>query len=86
MKLKGPTFEIKEYFVFETPEGSTDKFKTRVELFDKYKHGKETSMNESINLYVFVRNISSKGVSLVITRDHTQNTLNLAVYTKNKAT
>ena len=35
MNVKGPTFEIKEYAFSVTPEGSTDKFKTRAELFDK---------------------------------------------------
>ena len=67
-----------------TPEGSTDKFKTRSELFDKCRHNKEISMNESLKLYADVRKISNKDVSLVTVRDHTQNTLNLAVATKNR--
>ena len=41
-------------------------------------------MDESLKLYVEVRKISSKDVSLVNVRDHTQNTLNLAVATKNR--
>ena len=29
MKVKGTTFEVKEYAFSETPKGSTDQFKTR---------------------------------------------------------
>ena len=85
MKVKGPTFKVKEYVFSETHEGSTDQFKTREKLFDKYRDDKETSMNESLKLYADVRNISSKDVSLVTVRDHAQNTLSLVVATKNKA-
>ena len=46
---------------------------------DKYM-----STNECLKLYVDVRKISSKDVYLVIVSDHVQNTLNLAVATKNK--
>ena len=84
MKVKGPTFEIKEYAFSKTLEESIDKFKTRAELFDKYRDDKETSMDESLKWYDKVRKISNKDVSLVTIRDHTQNTLNLAVATKNK--
>ena len=42
------------------------------------------STNESLNLYADVVKISSKYVSLVTARDHTQNTLNLTIATKNK--
>ena len=38
---------------------------------------------ESLKLYAEVRKISSKYLSLVIIRDHAQNTLNLTVATKN---
>ena len=57
MKVKGPTFEIKDSVFSETPEESTDKFKTRAKLFDKYRDGKETSMDESMKLYYEVRKI-----------------------------
>ena len=40
-------------------------------------------MDESLKLYVEVRKISSKDVSLVIVRDNAQNSLNLAVSIKN---
>ena len=56
----------------------------RVELFDKYRDDKEVDIDESLKLYAYVRNISSKDVSLVIVKCHTQNTLNLAIETKNK--
>ena len=84
MKVKGSTFEVKEYAFSETPEGSTDKFKTMDELFDKYTDNRDTYLDESLNLYVDVRNISRKYVSLVTVKDHAQNTLNLVVDTKNE--
>ena len=84
MKVKGPSFEIKEYVFSDTPKNSTYQFKTRVELFDKYKYDKDIAKNESLKLYADVRKISSKDVSLVTVRYHTQNTLNLALETKNK--
>ena len=84
MKVKWPAFEVKEYSFLETLEGYTDKFKTRAELYDKYRDNRETSLDESLNLYDDIRNISSKYVSLVIVKDHGKNTLNLVVTTKNK--
>ena len=70
MKFKGASFEIKEYSFSETPKDSTSQFKTKVELFDKYKEDKEVSTDESLKLYAYVRKISSKDVVLVIFRDH----------------
>ena len=84
MKVKGPAFEIKEYAFSKTHKESTTQFKTRAELFDKYRDDKEVSKNESLNLYSDVRKISSKDVALVTVRYHTHNTLNLVVATKNK--
>ena len=84
MKVKGIDFEIKDYALWETPEESTSQFKARVDLFDKYRDDKEVSTNESLKLYVDVRKMSSKDVSLVIVRDHVWNTLNLSVATQNK--
>ena len=69
MKVKGLAFEINQYDFSTTLEGSTDKFKTRAELFDKYIDEKETSMDESLKLYAEVRKISNKYVSLVNVRD-----------------
>ena len=54
------------------------------ELFGKYRDNKDTSLVESLKLYDGVRKISSKDVSLVTVKDHAQNTLNLAVATKNR--
>ena len=84
MKVKGPAFELKEYSFVETPIDSTSQFKTRSELFDKYKDDKEVDLDESLKLYVELKKISNKDVSLVSVRDHTQNTLNLRIETKNK--
>ena len=55
MKVKGPSFEIKEYAFLETPKASTHKFKTRAELVYKYRDEKETPMVEYLKLYVEVR-------------------------------
>ena len=70
----------------ENPKGSTDRFKTRVELYDKYKDNKETSLDGYLKLYDVVRKISSKDFSLVTIKDHAHNNLNLAVSTKNRVT
>ena len=84
MKVKGPAFEIKECPFSDTPKDSTSQFKTMVELFDRYRDDKDTTTNGSLKLYADVRKISRKDVSLVTVRDHNQNTLNLAIATKNK--
>ena len=70
-KFKGPAFEFKEYTFSETPKDSTSQFKTRAELFDKYRDDKDVATNESLNLYVDVRKMSRKDVSLVTLEDHT---------------
>ena len=51
MKVKGPTFEVKEYDFSDNPKGSMNQFKTRDKLFDKYIDKKEELMDESLNLY-----------------------------------
>ena len=71
MKFEGHAFEIKEYAFSETPKDSTSQFKTRAEMFDKYREDKEVATNESLNIYADVRKISNKDVSLVTFRDHT---------------
>ena len=40
-------------------------------------------MNESLKLYAYVRKSCSKEVSLIYVRDHKQNTLNLAIASRN---
>ena len=82
VKVKVKTFEVKEYTFLETHKGFTNKFKMRDELYDRYKHNKETSLGESLKLFDDVKKISSKDVSLVIVKDHSQNTLKLALATK----
>ena len=83
MKIKGPTFELREYAFSEIPENSKDKFKDRVELFDKHMDIRDTSLDESLNIHEEVRKISNKYGSLVTIQDHVQNPLNLVVSTKN---
>ena len=60
VKIKGPSFEMQQYEFSEVPETSTDKFKSRDDLYDKYKNDRETSLDESLKLYVYVMKISSK--------------------------
>ena len=84
MKVKGPAFEIKEYAFSKNIADSTSQFKNRYEFFDKYKDDKEVATDEDLKLYLDTRKISNKDVSLETVRDHTQNTLNLEITTKNK--
>ena len=84
MKIKGPTFEIQEYTFEKILEGSTDKYKSKTELLDRYKDVCEKTFKEKLKLYDEVRKLSSQDVSLVTVRDQTKNTLNLAVTTGNK--
>ena len=65
-------------------ESSSDKFRSKTDLYDKYKKDKDISSKESLKLYLEFQNISSKEVSLVTVKYHTRNTLNLAVSTRNK--
>ena len=84
VKIKGPVFEMKQYEFSKVPRTSTNRFKSRAKLYDKYKNDRETSLHESLKLYEDVRKNSSKDISLVTVTDHAKNTMNLAVSTKNK--
>ena len=53
-------------------------------MYDKYRDKRETSLDESLKLYVDVSKITSKDVSLVTIKDHAHNTLNSGVDTKNR--
>ena len=83
-KFKGPAFEIQEYEFSEVQEASSDKFKSKADLYGRYKKDKEISLKEFSKPYSKVRNISSKEVSLVTVKDHTTHTLNLAIATRDK--
>ena len=83
-KVRGTTFEIQEYEFSEVQEVSSDKFKSRTDLYDQYKKENDISSKKSSILYSKVGNISSKEVSLVTVKDHTRNPLNLVVATMNK--
>ena len=54
-KVKGPSFEVQEYKFSEMPETSSDKFKFRTDLYDKYKDDRNISLKESTKLYSEVR-------------------------------
>ena len=51
---------MQQYEFSEVPKALADKFKSRVDLYDKYKDDRETSLNDSLKLYADVRKISSK--------------------------
>ena len=53
-------------------------------MYDKYRDNRETSLDKSLKLYVDVKKIYIKDVSLLTIKYHAQNTLNLAVATKNR--
>ena len=84
IKVKGLTFEVQEYAFSQTPKGSTDRYRSKNELLEKYKEIKEITKNESLKLYEDVRKYCSKEVSMVSVRDHKKNTLNLAIASRNK--
>ena len=75
---------MQQYEFSEVPQTYTNKCKSITELYDKYKNDRETSLDESLKLYAYVRNISSKDIYLVTATDHAKNTLKLPVATKNK--
>ena len=51
VKVKGPTFKVKEYAFPQTPKGSKDRYRSKIELLEKYKEGKDITMNECLKLY-----------------------------------
>ena len=75
---------MKQYELLDVPKASTRKSKSRDALYDKYKNNRETSLDESLKLYADVKNLSNKDVSFVTVTDHSKNTWNLVVATKNK--
>ena len=84
MMISAPPFEVKEYtFADRTPVDSSSQSKKKEELVDKYKGIKDITSQRSLKLYSEVRNISNQDVSLVSVRDYIQNTLNLALASKN---
>ena len=84
MNISGPPFDVKEYtFVDGTSVDSSSQSKNKAELVDKYKGIKYITSQETLKLYSEVRNISNQDVSLISVRDYVQNTLNLALATKN---
>ena len=84
MEVAGPIFNVREYAFVDTPAESTYQSKRKIELLKRYKETKEISSEETLNLYSKVRNIYNQDVSLVSVRDYAQNTLNLALETKNR--
>ena len=84
MKVTCPSFEVKEYASADALADSTSQFKNKTRLLEKYRETKDIPSKESLKLYLEVRKISSQDVSLITVRDYSQNTLNLALTTKNR--
>ena len=42
-KIRGSSFEVQEYEFSEVQEASSDKFKSKDDLYDRYKKDKEIS-------------------------------------------
>ena len=82
--VKGPTVEVQEYEFAQTLEGSTNRYRSKTKLLEKYKENKDITMNESIKLSAEVRKACDHEVSLVFVRDHMHNTLNLAIASRNR--
>ena len=72
MQVKGRTFEIQEYTFDNILEGAIDKYKSKIELIDKYKGVGDKDSNERLKLYDEVRKLSSQYISLLTIRDHTK--------------
>ena len=51
MKVKGSTFEVKEYAFSNTPTDSTSQFKNNIELLEKYTETKYMTSEETLKLY-----------------------------------
>ena len=58
LKVKGPAFEVQEYEFSQTPKGSTNIYKSKTELLDKYKENKDITTNESLKFSAEVRKVS----------------------------
>ena len=84
IKVKGPTFKVQEYEFSQPPEGSTKRYRSNTDIFEKYKENKDITMNESLKLYAEVRKACGQEVSLVSVTDHKHNTLNLAIDSRSK--
>lgn len=59
-------------------------YKSKDDLIKKYKEKKTQSLLQTQNLFPEFRNISQDRISLNSTRDHENNTLNIAVAHENK--
>ena len=75
---------MQQYEFLEILKTSTDKFKSKEELYDRFQNDRETSLDESPKLDAYFRKNSRIEIYLVIVRDHAKNTLNLLVSTKNR--
>ena len=84
-KVQSPILQIQEYTFVEAQEvGSSDKYKSRNDLYTKYGQDKKSSSEKYLNLFVKVRDISDKYVSLITVKYHVGNNFNLALASHDK--
>ena len=82
--MTGPVFEVKEYSFANTPADSASQFRDKMELLDKYKEIMDMTAEKTLKLCAEVRRIYSQDLSLIVVRDQSHNTLNLALSTNRK--
>ena len=84
-KVQGPNFQIHEYSFAEAQgSGSSDRYKSRNDLYTRYEQDKKFSSEKYLKLFSKVRDISDKEISLITVKNHVKNTLNLAMATQNR--
>ena len=63
---------------------STNRYRSKTEILEKYKENKDITMNESLKFSAKVRKACCHEVSLVSIRYHKKNTLNLDITYRNR--
>ena len=79
-EFQGPIIQIQEYIFVEAREdGSSDKYKSRNDLYTKYGQDKKYSSEKTLNIFPKVRDIPNKEVSHITIKYHVNNNFNLEV-------
>ena len=80
--IQGLVVQVQEHsFVEVQKSGSSDRYKSKNDLYTRYGQDKMFSSKIYLNVFPKVRDISDKEIALVIVKDHVKNTLNLVVAT-----
>ena len=84
VKVKGPFFTIQEYMFSSVPKEAAWKYKSKIELLEKYREAGKKDFEERSKLSEEVDRLPGHKTSLVIVRDPTKGTLNLVMITSDK--